>query len=54
MNKVYFSFNDDVLFKNVPFPQGGKDCYQSEVVIDKETFLECVKRWMTEIEDKKS
>ena len=52
MDKVYFTFEGDVLVKNTPCPQFGENCYKSEIIIDKETFLECVKRWMTESEDK--
>lgn len=53
MNKVEFTFVGDVLVKDIPCPQFGEGCYQPEVVIDKETFLECIKRWVTESEGKK-
>ena len=54
MNKVEFTFEgNDVLVKHVPCPQFGEGCYQSEVVIDKETFLKCMKRWVAESEEQK-
>lgn len=52
MNEVYFTFEGDVLVKNTPCPQLGENVYKTEIVIDKETFLECMKRWMTESEGK--
>ena len=52
MNKVIFTFEGDVLVKHTPCPQYGEDFYQTEIVIDKETFLECMKRWMSESEEK--
>ena len=43
MSEVYFIFEDDVLVKNTPCPQLGENVYKTEIVIDKETFLECMK-----------
>lgn len=50
MNEVYFSFEGDVLVKHTPCPEYGENCYKIEIVIDKETFLECMKLW-TQKED---
>ena len=50
-NKVFFTFEGDKLVKTTPCPQCGEDCYKSETVIDKGTFLECMKRWMTDTEE---
>lgn len=52
MSEVYFTFDDDVLFKSTPCPELGENVYKTEIVIDKEAFLECMKRWMTESEGK--
>ncbi len=49
MNKVYFTFEGDVLIKNTPC---GENICKAEIVIDKETFLECMKRWMVESEER--
>jgi hypothetical protein len=46
MNKIYFEVNDDVVIKNTPMPEVGKIIYKTEVVITKEIFQECYKKWI--------
>lgn len=46
MSKVLFEIEDDVVIKYTPEPAMGENIYRSEVVMDKETFQECYKRWI--------
>lgn len=46
MNKIYFEVNDDVVIKNTPMPEVGENIYKSEVVMTKEIFKECYKKWI--------
>ena len=46
MNEIYFELNDDVVIKNTPVSQVGDNIYKTEVVMTKEIFLECYKRWV--------
>ena len=54
MNKIYFRVEDDVVIKETPVPEIGKGFYKSEVVMTKDIFQECYKKWVEphESEDK--
>lgn len=54
MNEIYFELKDDVVIKNTPVPEVGENIYKSEVVMTKEIFQECYKKWVKpqESEDK--
>lgn len=45
MNK-YFEVKDDVVIKYTPMPAIGKNICKSEVVMTKEIFQECYKKWV--------
>ena len=53
MNKIYFEVEDDVVIKYTPMPEIGKDIYKSEVVMNKEIFQECYKKWVDKQESEK-
>lgn len=46
MNKIYFEVEDDIVIKNTPMPEIGENIYKTEVVMTKEIFRECYKRWV--------
>lgn len=46
MNKIYFEVKDDILIKNTPMPEIGENIYNTEIVMTKEIFQECYKRWV--------
>lgn len=46
MNKIYFEVVDDVVIKQTPMPEIGPDIYTNEVVMTKEIFQECYKKWI--------
>ena len=54
MNKIYFVVEDDVVIKLTHMSEIGGNIYQNEVVITKEIFQECYKKWIEpqEREDK--
>ena len=62
MNEIYFEVDDDVVIKNTPAVQVGDNIYttegsiyRTEVVMTKEIFQECYKKWIesqAENEDK--
>ena len=54
MNRIYFELKDDTVIKNTPMPEVGENIYKSEVVMTKEIFKECYKKWIEpqESEDK--
>ena len=45
MSEIEFEIVDDAVIKYTPMPEG-KDIYKTEVVITKEIFQECYKRWV--------
>jgi hypothetical protein len=51
MNEVYFELKDDVVIKNTPMPEVGENIYKSEVVMTKEIFQECYKKWVESQEE---
>lgn len=46
MNKIFFEIEDDVVIKCTPMLEIGKDIYKTEVVMTKEIFQECYKKWI--------
>ena len=46
MSKIYFEFEDDVVIKYTPMPEIGENTYKTEVVMNKEIFQECYKKWV--------
>lgn len=47
-NEMYFEIEGDVLIKYTQMPQFGKDTFKKEVIMNKETFIECYKKWIQE------
>lgn len=45
-NEIYFSVVDDAVFKIIPTPEIGEYTYKSEMVMTKEIFQECYKKWI--------
>jgi hypothetical protein len=55
MSKIYFEVVNDDVIKHTPMTgMIGEDMYKAEVVMTKEIFLECYKKWIEpqESEDK--
>ena len=46
MSKIYFEVEDDVVIKYTPMPEAGENIYKTEVVMNKEIFQECYKKWV--------
>lgn len=46
--KIYFKIEDDELIKYTQMAQFGKDTFNREVIMNKETFIECYKKWIQE------
>ena len=46
MSKVLFDIEGDVLIKSTPMIEIGENVYKDEVVMTKEIFQECYKRWI--------
>ena len=53
MNKIYFKVEDDVVIKYTPMPVIGENICKSEVVMTKEIFQECYKKWVEPQENDK-
>ena len=54
MSKIHFEIEDNVVIKYTPLPEIGQNTYTTEVVMTKEIFQECYKKWVEpqESEDK--
>lgn len=52
MRKIYFKVEDDVVIKYTPMPEAGENIYKTEVVMNKEIFQECCKKWVEPQADK--
>ena len=50
MNKIFFKIEDDVVIRYIPMPEAGENIYKTEVVMTKEIFQECYKRWIKPVE----
>lgn len=47
MSKIYFEVKDDFVIKHTPMAiMMGEDTYESEVIMTKEIFQECYKKWI--------
>lgn len=46
MNKINFEVVNDVVIKNTPMPEVGENIYRTEIVMTKEIFQECYKKWI--------
>lgn len=46
MSKIYFEVEGGVVVKNTPMPEIGENVYKTEVIMTKEVFRECYKRWI--------
>ena len=46
MNKIFFEVEDDAVIKYTPMPEVGENTYKTEVVMTKEIFQECYKKWV--------
>ena len=47
MKKMYFKVEDDIVIKCTPMPEIGEGIYKTEIVMTKEIFQECYKKWIT-------
>ncbi len=46
MTSERLEFEKDNLYRYTPLPQYGEDMYKRELVMTKETFIECYNRWV--------
>ena len=52
MSKTYFELTDDAMIKYTPiserycYQEIEKNCYKTEIVMTKEIFQECYKKWI--------
>lgn len=46
MSEIDFAVVDDVVIKSTPMPEMGENIYKTEVVMTKEIFQECYKKWI--------
>jgi len=46
MDEQYFEFQDDKLYAYTPLPQYGESICKEDLVITKDIFRECYKRWI--------
>jgi len=46
MSKIYFEVENDVVIKHTPMPEIGENIYKTEVIMTKEIFQECYKKWV--------
>ncbi len=46
MSEEELRFDDDKLFAYTPLPQYGDEIYKVQLVMTKEIFQECYKRWI--------
>lgn len=46
MTSEILEFEKDNLYRYTPLPQCGKDMYKRELVMTKETFIECYNKWI--------
>lgn len=54
MSEINFAIVDDIVIKSTPMPGMGENICKTEVVMTKEIFQECYKKWIdsSESEDK--
>lgn len=46
MNKAKYVITDDEVYCRIPAPQYGENIYRTEIIITREAFVECYKRWI--------
>ena len=46
MQEIFFHIEGDVVIKETHLPGARSFVYKGEPVMDKETFIECYKRWI--------
>lgn len=46
MSKIYFEVEDDAVIKYTPMPELGESIYKNDIVMTKEIFQECYKKWV--------
>ena len=51
--RVYYEVTDSYLIKHVHTPELGKNIYRSEVIMDKDTFVECYEKWILNKKEEK-
>lgn len=51
MTDETFEFENDSLYRYYPLPQYGKGVCKQDLVMTKEIFIECYKRWIKGVED---
>ena len=51
MSKIYFEVEDDVVIKYTLMSMMGENTYKTEVVMTKEIFQECYKKWVEQQEN---
>lgn len=54
MTSERLEFEKDNLYRYTPLPQYGENMYKKELVMTKEAFIECYKRWIKEVEDERN
>lgn len=47
----HLKFEDDKLYHYYPLPQYGKGIWKKDLVMTKEIFIECYKRWIIGVKD---
>lgn len=53
MSEIHFEVQGDTVVKYTPIPEAGENVYKTEVVMTKEIFQECYKKWVEPQEDGK-
>jgi hypothetical protein len=51
MSKVKFEVEDNAVIRYTPMPKIGENTYKTEVVMTKEIFQECYKKWIESQEE---
>lgn len=51
MTSERLEFEKDNLYRYIPLPQYGEGICKKELVMTKETFIECYSRWIVESEE---
>lgn len=54
MGKIYFEVEDDVVIKYTPMSDIEENIYKTEVVMTKEIFQECYRKWVSGINESRN
>ena len=46
MSKIYFEVEGGVVIKHTPIPEIGENAYKTEVIMTKDVFRKCYKKWI--------